>query len=142
MAQAREALDRHFAAVDGGDIDGLARIWAPDGELVNPMGSFSGREQLQAFFGMLVPAFPDQRHEIVDAVELGDTVAIEGRFSGTHTGVLSGPTGDIAPTGRSVELRFAGFARATDGQIRSLHTYFDQVAFLTQLGLMPEPTTV
>jgi hypothetical protein len=36
-------------------------------------------------------------------------------------------------------MRFAGVFRETSGLISSVHIYFDQVEFMSQLGLMPEP---
>jgi ketosteroid isomerase-like protein len=63
-------------------------------------------------------------------------VIVEGRFLGTHTGPLAGPDGDVAPTGRSVDLRFADVSCVQNGQIVSYHTYYDQMGLLSQLGLM------
>jgi ketosteroid isomerase-like protein len=50
----------------------------------------------------------------------------------------STPDGDIAPTGASVELRFADVSQVKDGKIASYHTYYDQLGLMTQLGLMGE----
>ena len=35
-----------------------------------------------------------------------ELVAAEGRFIGTHTGVMRTPAGDVAATGRQVDLRW------------------------------------
>ena len=52
-------------------------------------------------------AGPDAKAEVQTTIEAGEWVATEhvGRF--THTGPLLSPTGEIPPTGRHVELRFA-----------------------------------
>lgn len=56
---------------------------------------------------------------------------------GTHDGVLHTPNGDVAPTGRAVELRWAA-VYVTDGDtLKSEHLFFDQMDFLGQLGLLP-----
>ena len=68
--------------------------------------------------------------------EAGDTVIVEGRFTGTNTGPLEGPEGETPPSGRKVDLPFADFSRLSDGKIVEYRTYYDQVALLTQLGLM------
>jgi ketosteroid isomerase-like protein len=39
-----------------------------------------------------------------------------------------------------VRLEFADVFVVRDGQIIEHHLYYDQVAFLTQLGLMPAPS--
>jgi hypothetical protein len=50
--------------------------------------------------------------------------------------VLHTPNGDVAPTGRAVELRWATYV--TDGDtLKSEHLFFDQMDFLGQLGLLP-----
>jgi len=74
---------------------------------------------------------------IIDAChEAGDVVIAEGRFVGTFTGLPAGPDGDAQPTGARVELRFADVLGVENGVIVSYRTYYDQLALLTQLGLM------
>ena len=68
-------------------------------------------------------------------------IAVEGVFAGTHTGALVGPGGEVPPTQRRVEFAFADFFAVRDGKIPQHHTYFDQMAFLAQLGLLPQPET-
>ena len=64
-------------------------------------------------------------------------MAAEARFTATHTGPLASPGGDIPPTGKPVALDYVEGTRFADGRIASEHVYFDQVAFLSQLGLLP-----
>ena len=71
--------------------------------------------------------------------EADDAVAVEGRFTGTHTGPLATDDGDVEPTGATVDLRFADVSRVRDGKIVAYHTYDDQLGLLTQLGLMGDP---
>jgi ketosteroid isomerase-like protein len=70
------------------------------------------------------------------AFDAGDVIVVEGRFAGTFTGPLVSPDGEIAPTGATVDLRFADVSRAHGGKIISYHTYYDQLGLLTQLGIM------
>jgi ketosteroid isomerase-like protein len=81
---------------------------------------------------------PDARAIVEHTVEAGETVAVEGRFTGTHTGPLATDEGDVDPTGAAVDLRFADVSRVRDGKIVAYHTYYDQLGLLTQLGLMGE----
>ena len=46
-----------------------------------------------------------------------------GRF--THTGPLLTPGGEIAPTGRRVELQIAESYQMKDGKINLLRAYYD-----------------
>lgn len=83
---------------------------------------------------------PDARAVVEHTVEFGDTVAVEGRFTGTHTGPLATDDGDVEPTGAAIDLRFADVSRVRDGKIVAYHTYYDQLGLLTQLGLMGDST--
>jgi hypothetical protein len=65
----------------------------------------------------------------------------EGVFLSTHTGPLVGPAGEIPATGRKLELQFCDVFIARGSRFAEHHIYYDQVTFLTQLGLMPQPAT-
>jgi predicted ester cyclase len=58
------------------------------------------------------------------------------RRAAPNSGPLRGPDGDLSPSGRTVDLPFADFARISDHRIVKYRTYYDQIALLTQLGLM------
>jgi hypothetical protein len=50
---------------------------------------------------------------------------------------LASPEGDIPPTGRSVNAGFAFIARVNaDGLVEEDRTYFDNLDFMKQLGLI------
>ena len=140
MGTAAETVCAMVATQDAGDTAGYAASFAPDGEFVHPAATVRGREELAQFIGGYHTAFPDGSHEITRLVEAGDVVAMEGTWTGTQTGALPTPDGgQIPPTGRTVTIRWAGFAQLADGQIVSLHGYYDQGAFMAQLGLVPQP---
>ena len=84
-------------------------------------------------------AFPGSHHEIDLLAGSGDLVVAEGVWTGIHQGPLLTPQGAIPATGRSVAVRFVVTMRASGDLIASVHAYFDQMAFLAQLGLQPEP---
>jgi predicted ester cyclase len=67
----------------------------------------------------------------------GSVVAAEGRFTGTHTGVMRTPAGDVAATGRQVDFRWMSSYEVRGDELASEHLYFDQAELLGQLGLMP-----
>ncbi|HKG27378.1 MAG TPA: ester cyclase, partial [Thermomicrobiales bacterium] len=87
-------------------------------------------------------AFPNIRHQFLDSIESGDKVAVELEVTGTHIGTFRTPQGDVPATGRSVVWDSTDFVTLRDGKIASWHTYFDQMAFLAQLGLLPEPAAI
>jgi ketosteroid isomerase-like protein len=112
---------------------------ADDVEIIDPgMGQVRGRDRFREYLETFKRAMPDARAIVEQTVEANDTVAVEGRFTGTHTGPLATDDGDVEPTGATVDLRFADVSRVRDGKIVAYHTYYDQLGLLTQLGLMGE----
>jgi predicted ester cyclase len=135
MPDAREVILKHIAAINDRDSD--ADPWAADAELVVPGGEANGRDRVLRFLGVFHEAFPDLRLEIKRLITDGPTAAAEGTLSGTHDGVLHTPNGDVAPTGRAVELRWAAVYVTEGDTLKSEHLFFDQMDFLGQLGLLP-----
>jgi predicted ester cyclase/quinol monooxygenase YgiN len=107
-------------------------------ELLAPGGvRLLGREAADTIWTTWHEAFPDNRLAIT-TIHADDRGGVhEGRFTGTHTGTLRSPAGDIAPTNRTVDARFCAVYEFDEGKITSFHLYFDQMEMLTQLGLAP-----
>jgi hypothetical protein len=80
----------------------------------------------------------------LDIVEGQDALAGEIRVAMTHTASLLTPNGPVPATGRTVVLESCDVARFRDGLVVSFHSYFDQLAIMAQLGLLPglEPEPV
>jgi predicted ester cyclase len=129
---------------DAREHDGYLALQAADCEWVVPVAELCGREQVQEWLRAFWQAFSSYRHEIRRVVDDGDCVYAEGVFSGVQDGPLTTPDGVLPATGKSVALRFAMVVSDHDlasGTARSVHLYFDQLEFLGQLGLLPEPAT-
>ncbi len=135
MPNAKEVILKHVAAVN--DHDSNAEPWAADAQLVAPGGRASGRDDVISFLGVFHEAFPDLRLEVKQLLTDGVAAAAEGTLVGTHDGVLHTPNGDVAPTGRAVELRWAAVYVTDSDTLKSEHLFFDQMDFLGQLGLLP-----
>jgi steroid delta-isomerase-like uncharacterized protein len=139
MGPIQEIIERWWDAFEAGDLDRVQALLAEDISFRLPGAEFRGREQVRAVLESYRAAFPDLRHEYIDAVESGETFVGELRASGTHSGDFRTPTGDVPATGNTVTWESADYIKVRDGKIVSWRAYFDQVALLTQLGLMPEP---
>ena len=136
MPDAKDVILKHIAAFNDRDSD--AEPFAADAEMVAPGAQVSGRDDVIGFLGVFHEAFPDGRLEVKKLLSDGPAAAAEGTFVGTHDGVLHTPNGDVAPTGRAIEFRWAA-VYATDGDaLKSEHLFFDQMDFLGQLGLLPD----
>jgi predicted ester cyclase len=136
MSGSGDVVRTHIEAFNARNIE--AEPWAQDAEMVAPGASVNGREAVLGFLGVFQEAFPDGRLEIRRLLVDGDGAAAEGSFAGAHDGVLHSPDGDVAPTGRRVEFRWAAAYEVRGSELLSEHLYFDQMDFLAQLGLLPD----
>jgi ketosteroid isomerase-like protein len=134
----KQLVDRHYREVNTDDYSDADDIFSAD-VVTEPPGSgpLRGIEPFVAYGRAFHRAFPDGRIHGDRYVESGDVVVVEGRFTGTHTGPLDTPTGQIPATGRPMVLPFADLFRVVDGKIAEHRIYFDTVGMLAQLGLMP-----
>ena len=135
----RELVSGFYESFNANHIDAALSAFSAELETVDPgMGTVYGHEPFREYLETFKRAMPDAHAIIERLVEAGDTVIVEGRFVGTHTGPLATPDGDVDPSGASVDLRFADFSRVHEGKIVSYRTYYDQLGLLTRLGLMGE----
>ncbi len=142
MGTLRGLVEQHYANFGSGNVEADRANFSPDVETEIPGSeTIKGFEAFKAFVGGWTTAFPDGGMKLLTAVESGDTIIAEGLMTGTHTGPLVGPAGEIPPTGRKIEFKFADIFRTNDGKVVEHHVYFDQMAFLGQLGLIPAPTS-
>lgn len=57
-------------------------------------------------------------------------------MSGTNTGPLESPEGEMPATGRCITLPLVFILKVgSGGLVQQDHTYFDEASFLKQLGL-------
>ena len=122
------------------DFDHLAGLLAADGEIVivGSGTSFRGPDGARQFAQMWATGFPDGQVTIERAAASGDQVTVEQTGTGTHTGTLQSPGGDIPATGKSVTLQLCDVFKIESGKIKSMRSYFDSASLLTQIGVMPE----
>lgn len=82
-------------------------------------------------------AFPDSKATFGEPIVEGDTVVLPVTWRGTHTGPLPTPDGEIAPTGKGIEIRACQIVRVEGERAASIVQYFDMMTMLTQLGVAP-----
>jgi uncharacterized protein (TIGR02246 family) len=136
----REAADAGLEAFNARDLEALAALYRPDAVIVTPdAGELKGREQVAEYHRGFIQAFPDGTTEVVAKHDAGNITIDEWIFRGTNSGPLPAPSGEIVPpTGRRVSVRGVDVQTHGAGGVSAHHIYFDQIEFLTQLGLMPE----
>jgi steroid delta-isomerase-like uncharacterized protein len=97
--------------------------------------TFTGRDGFGRFMERFANAFPDMKKEVTNEVASGHQVVFEVKQRGTHEGPLRTPTGEIPPTGKSVDLSVIEVASVRNGKLASLRNYSDTQTLMRQLGL-------
>jgi predicted ester cyclase len=136
QAEARAVVERGMKAFNAHDMEALARDSAPDIESTAPGDvKLKGPQAVKEYNQNFVKAFPDARIEAKNLFTAGNTVIIEGIFTGTHDGTLKTPMGDIPATHRKVKGEFVQILEVDRGLVKRDNLIYDQVQLMTQLGL-------
>ncbi len=102
-----------------------------------PQGVPETVDGMRELFRQIWEAFPDIRLELLQVAAEGDLYAAQFGVSGTHEGEFMG----AAPTGNRLEFDEMQFLRfGPEGTVVERWARLDDVAMMTQLGLMPAPT--
>ncbi len=138
----KELAARLYLEVFGaGNLVAADEIMDPDCISHGPgMPPVAGTEPIKRQAALLRGAIPDLNLALEDQLADGDRVASRWLGSGTNTGILRLPTGDVAPSGNGIafgELRIDRF----DGD-RIVESWFlpDRLTLWQQIGLIPSPT--
>jgi len=137
METLQQMLTTHYAGINSGDLDTALSVFAPDVEVVTPNGAMQGVQAQRMLGEAFKVAAPDARIEARTTIVAGDTIVVEGVYSGTHTGPLVGPGGEIPATGKQFSFAYCDVLRERDGRFVSHHIYWDNATFLGQLGVIP-----
>jgi predicted ester cyclase len=138
QAEARAVVERGMKAFNAHDLEALARDSAPDIESTAPGDiKLKGPQAVKEYNQNFVKAFPDARIEARNIFTAGNTVIVEGIFTGTHDGTLKTPMGDVPATGRKVKGEFIQVFEVDRGLVKRDNLMYDQVQLMTQLGLAP-----
>jgi predicted ester cyclase len=138
----RRIFDLTTDAFNTHDIDAWGRHMSDNVTLSAPGDvSLEGRPAVTEYFRGWTLAFSDARVEITGLHLQEDAIVEEGIFTGTHDSVLHTPTGDIAPTGQTVRVRYVQLLRFTGTRISDMKLTFDRMSMLEQLGRVPAHAT-
>ena len=140
------ARQRYATAVEAfnrGDPAGFAALYAEDAIVHDPQypQPLNGRAAIEQDTADVRRAMPDARFTLHAVLQDGATVAVHYGLSGTHLGPLSLPDGEIAPTGRRLDLPGAVFSRVDgEGLVLEERRYFDVASLLAQVGVLDTVT--
>lgn len=138
--EANKALVQRFGdTVNAADWDGLDALLTEDfqrhSQATAEMPEITSRDEFKALQRGFFASMPDQKVTLEYLVAEGDLVATYGMYSGTNTG----PNNDIPATGRYAEMPFFTLFLIEDGRIAEVWVEWDNLGFLSQLGLFPPP---
>lgn len=123
----------YLEAGDAQDFDELGRWLHPEVTVHSAGGTVShGVDAQRKIWASAHAGLHDLSHDLLETVTSGNLVAARVVASGVHHGTFLG----IAPTGRTVRVDQALFARLENGQIIELWEIVDTGAGLRQLGLL------
>ena len=137
VLEANKALVRAFAAAENsrnyGALDEIVSENFVRHSVATPDVTVTSREQLKAFFAANAASFSDYSTTFEMMAAEGDLVAVYVTYAGTMDGAM----GDIPATGNYAQIPFMAFFRIEDGMIAELWVEWDNVNFMSQLGLFP-----
>jgi steroid delta-isomerase-like uncharacterized protein len=93
-----------------------------------------GVQDILAIWRGWATALPDSKATFHNALASGNTVVLELSWRGTHTGPLQTPTGTIAPSGKSVDLRACQIVELAGDKAQTIRQYFDMATLMRQIG--------
>ena len=130
-------VEQHYQNVAASNFDAEDELFSVDVETVDPSaGTLHGLDAFKVYERAFQRAFPDGKLVLKSAIEAGNKVAVEGAYTGTHTGPLRGPKGEIPPTNRPLNVEFSDLFEIDGNRITRHRIYYDQVQFMSQLGLV------
>ncbi len=139
MTEAAELGERWFQALTAGDVEAAVGLLSDDVEFGSPAGTIKGSAEVRQFLQGYQLGFPDAKFAVSAVYGSGQTAALEGAYSGTNSGPLTSPSGEIPATGKYASVLFVTVLETDGERITGHRAYWDQVGFMAQLGLTPAP---
>lgn len=120
------------------DLAGALELADDDIEMIGyGLGlNLKGKEAFLNFMQARKTAFPDINVEHTNVVANGDQVAVEFVATGTHTGPLKTPTGEIPASGNPVTLNVLELHTWRDGKLVKIVQYQDVASTMRQIGVL------
>ena len=115
------------------DMDVInSEYFTEDVTVVIPGDDIVGIEGLKNYYGNYLTGFSDAEFTFIDLFGQGDKLVKHWNFKGTHDGNFTG----IPATGQKLNLYGTTLILMENGKIKQEQDFFDNLDFLTQLGLM------
>ena len=102
---------------------------------VGTQRKIQGIDDFLAAWRAWAAAIPDSKATFHNALVSGNTVILEVTWRGTHTGPLPTAGGEIAPTGKKIEIRACQVVEIGADKAQAMRHYFDMATLMQQIGV-------
>ena len=137
MAQSN-LIEDHYKALNAHDVKAVASEYAAEAQIFSPNwdGSKNGGEGAAEVYSRYFKSTPDLAYTVTNTINAGNTVVVEYTFSGTLSNPEAG-TPDYMK-GKKYTTQGCAVFVLKDNKIVKETDYFDQVAFLRQVGFFDQ----
>lgn len=137
-SQSSSAIDIHFKALASHDVAAIASGYADNAEVYSPNweGAKKGREGVTDVYSRYFKSTPDMVYKVTHVISAGDNIVVEY----TSTGTLSNPENGTPAymKDKKYTANYCAVFTMQNGKIIREADYFDQVAFLRQVGFFDQ----
>jgi len=137
-AQTPKLIGEHFKALIAHDVKGIAAGYSDDAQVLSPNweGTKVGGNGITEVYTRYFSSTPDLIYKIVNIINAGGNVVVEYTSGGTLSNPEAG-TPDYMK-GKKYMLNYCAVFTIKNGKIIKESDYFDQVAFLKQVGFFDQ----
>jgi steroid delta-isomerase-like uncharacterized protein len=133
-----EIAEKSLNSINTRTQEQMTNLYADDYLADSPGATGVTLEQSRANTQVYLEAYPDLHFEVLRRIAQGDYVVLDWVATGTNSGPLRTPSGNSIPaTGTKGKIYGSTTYEIKDGKIVHSWVYWDRVAMLEQLGLMP-----
>ncbi|HEY2581620.1 MAG TPA: nuclear transport factor 2 family protein [Mucilaginibacter sp.] len=138
IAQSSKLIDDHFKALKAHDVKSIANGYADDAQVFSPNweGAKTGPAGVTEVYSRYFSSTPDLTCQVNNIIYAGDNVVVEY----TSAGTLSNPEAQTPDymKGKKYSLSYCAIFTIKNNKIIKETDYFDQVAFLRQVGFFDQ----
>lgn len=139
--EAKVLLDSALEIWNNGNLALVEDVFTP--EIVAHTSTFPedivGFEGIKNWVKFARTAFPDLHMTFDEVIVKGDKIVASFTFTGTNTGPLSMPSGELPPTGKKVRITGLGIDQVQNGKIAEEIVVYNVLEMMMQLGFTLVP---
>jgi len=139
--EAKALLDDVLTIWNEGGMDLIEKHYASDFILKTSsmLQTLKGYEGIKTWLNNSLTSAPDHHLAFNEFYVAGNVIFTRWTATGTNTGPLSTPSGEIPPTGRSFSISGLSFYRIENGLITEQEVVFNALEMLMQMGFTVVP---